>query len=137
MRSYPRDSPEAAARIVALALIADGHLSTTEIEALDCGGAREQLGISPDTLRAVVHTVCEDLLAASSGDWTAACTLDAQALETILDEIGDPVLRLRVLHACLAAVAADGHVFKGESAIIRAALVRWGMTSLVLEPKAA
>ncbi len=35
MRTYPTNSPEAAARIVALALLADGHLSLIEIDALE------------------------------------------------------------------------------------------------------
>ena len=30
MRSYPRNSPEAAARIVALVLISDGHVCSSE-----------------------------------------------------------------------------------------------------------
>lgn len=34
MRSYPANSPEAAARIVALALVADGHVSLIEIDTL-------------------------------------------------------------------------------------------------------
>ena len=35
MRSYPKNSPQAAARIVALVLIADGHVSQSEIDALN------------------------------------------------------------------------------------------------------
>ena len=34
MRTYPRNSPEAAARIVALVLISDGHVCRSEIETL-------------------------------------------------------------------------------------------------------
>jgi hypothetical protein len=34
MRSYPRNSPEAAARIVALVLICDGHVCRSEVETL-------------------------------------------------------------------------------------------------------
>jgi hypothetical protein len=127
MRSYRRDSPEAAARIVSIALIADGHHSRGELEALDCCGARERLGISQEALHDVVRTLCEDLLASSSGDWAAACTVDAATLESILDEVQDPLLRLEVLQLCLAAIASDGHVTHGESAVVRAAIQRWGL----------
>jgi hypothetical protein len=127
MRSYPPDSPDAAARIVALALIGDGHLSRAELDALDGCDARRQLGIDSAALHAVVRTLCEDLLACSGGDWTSACTVDAPTLESILDEIQDPLLRLKVLQLCLAAVSADGHVADGESRVVRAALIRWGM----------
>ncbi|MDH4418178.1 MAG: TerB family tellurite resistance protein, partial [Acidovorax sp.] len=34
MRSYPRNSPEAVARIIALLLISDGHVSRSELDAL-------------------------------------------------------------------------------------------------------
>ena len=45
MRSYPRNSPQAAARIVALAMLADGDLTRTELDALDQLDAHEQLGL--------------------------------------------------------------------------------------------
>lgn len=138
MRNYPRNSPRAAARIVALALIADGHVSRAELDTLDCCKAREQLGIAPEALQEVVHHLCEDLLLTSSGDWTAACVPESQALDAVLDEITDPLLRLRVLQLCLAGAAADGQVAPGESSILRAAVRRWGVdTGPELRRKAA
>ena len=134
MRSYPVDSPAAAARIVALALIADGHLSRQELEALDCCQAREELGIAPEALQDVIRTLCEDLLASASGDWAAACVLGPPQLESVLDEIRDPLLQLRVLQMCLAAISADGHVSDGESVIVRAAVERWGLAGRWPEP---
>ena len=44
MRSYPRNSPEAAARIVALVLISDGNVCRTEIEALQRLEVERELG---------------------------------------------------------------------------------------------
>ena len=38
MRSYPTNSPQAAARIVALTLLADGHVDGIEMDALDLSG---------------------------------------------------------------------------------------------------
>ena len=35
MRHYPRNSPQAAGRILALALLSDGHLSKRELDMLD------------------------------------------------------------------------------------------------------
>ena len=128
MRSYPRDSPEAAARIVALALIADGHLDHAEVEALDCCSACERLGIGRNELHAVVHGLCEDLLASGPGNWSAACAVDAATMEALLDEIQDPLLRLKVLQLCLPAIAADGHLSDGKTAVVHAAIERWGST---------
>ena len=44
MRSYPRNSPQAAARIVALLLIADGHVSRSEMDALYGRDIERELG---------------------------------------------------------------------------------------------
>ena len=35
MRTYPTNSPQSAARIVALTLVADGHVSPEELDALE------------------------------------------------------------------------------------------------------
>lgn len=126
MRTYPRNSPRAAARIVALALIADGHLSRTELEALDCCSTRERLGIAAPELHAVVQELCEDLLATSHGVWSGAGGVGPAELAAVMDEVDDPLLRLNVLQMCLAAVAADGDLADGESAVVQAALDRWG-----------
>lgn len=127
MRSYPIDSPEAAARIVALALLADGHFSRAEVEAMDRGGARAQLGLTPDQLHQVVHELCEDLLATCNQLWAAACTVDPPTLAALLDEVRDPMLRMQVLQLCILACTADGELADGESVVIRAAVSRWGL----------
>ncbi len=44
MRSYPRNSPQAAARIVALLLIVDGHVSRSEMDALYGRDIERELG---------------------------------------------------------------------------------------------
>ena len=62
MRSYPRNSPEAAARIVALVLIADGHVCSSEFDILQQLGAERELGLEPQLLPHIVHTLCEELL---------------------------------------------------------------------------
>ena len=45
MRSYPANSPQAAARIVALAVVADGDIGDAEIECLDRLTVHEQLDL--------------------------------------------------------------------------------------------
>ena len=45
MRSYPVNSPQAAARIVALTLVADGDIGDAEILWLDRLAVYEQLGL--------------------------------------------------------------------------------------------
>lgn len=125
MRNYPRNSPEAAARLVSLALLADGHLDRAEIEALQRSGACRDLGLSDEEFNAVLHAFCEDLLATSAHTWGAACLLDADTLDALMAEVDDPALRSRVLRLCAEVVHADRHVADGESLVLRTALDRW------------
>ena len=46
MRSYSANSPQAAARIVALTVVADGDIGDAEIEWLDRLAVHEQLGLA-------------------------------------------------------------------------------------------
>ena len=62
MRQYPKNSPQAAARIVALTLMSDGYAGKAEPDMLDKLGAPDQLGLTRAELHAVVHAFCEDLL---------------------------------------------------------------------------
>ena len=58
MRSYPIDSAEAMARIVAVALLADGVLDHSEVEALEKHELRNNLGLPAETLERVLHEFC-------------------------------------------------------------------------------
>lgn len=125
MRNYPRNSPQAAARLVSLALLADGHLDRAELEALQRTGACRDLGLSDEQFNAVLHAFCEDLLATSAHTWGAACQLDAETLDALMAEVDDPALRSRVLRLCAEVVHADRHVADGEALVLRTALDRW------------
>jgi uncharacterized tellurite resistance protein B-like protein len=126
MRTYPTNSPEAATRIVALAMLADGYLSPSELAVLDRQQANE-LGLDHDRIDAVLHAFCEDLLAETRQSWTDKCQIDQRTLAQLMSEIDDPDLRRRVLHLCIAIVEADQQVTDGESVVINAAVEHWGL----------
>lgn len=127
MRSYPRNSPEAAARIVALAMLADGHVCRTEAERIDHLRAHEQLGLDQAGWHAVTHACCEDLLATAETPWATACRVDARTLGDLMGEVDDPALRRTVLGLCVSVAEADDHLSDGESALLVAAVEHWGM----------
>ena len=131
MRHYPTNSPQAASRIVALALLADGHLVKAELDVLDRLDAHTQLGLDRSELHRVVHGFCEDLLATTVGGWANAGRMDAHTLHALLAELDDPDLRERVLSLCTAVVDADRHVADGESQLLLSALVQWGLVDKV------
>ena len=58
MRSYPRNSPEAAARIVALVMISDGHVCRSELDAMQRLQVERELGLTPVAFAQVVQTLC-------------------------------------------------------------------------------
>ncbi len=127
MRSYARNSPQAAARIVALALLADGHLCKTELDVLDRLDAHGQFGLERGQLHSVVHTFCEDLLSSMHLTWEDACRVDPRTMAELMAEIDDPALRLKLLRLCVSIVEADGHVAEGESIVLLAAVEHWGL----------
>lgn len=133
MRMYPRNSPQAAARIVALALLADGDLSQAELDVLDRLDAAGQLGLERPAFNAVVHSFCEDLLLSMNMTWAEACRIDPRTLQSLMAEIDDPDLRLKVLNLCVEVVEADRNVADGESIVLEAAVEQWGLHRQMLE----
>lgn len=127
MRHYLRNSPQAAARIVALAVLADGHLAPAELHVLERSHAHERLGLAREELHAVLHGFCEDLLQGAHLAWGDACRVDARTLSQLLADVDDPELRRTVLQLCLDLAQADEHIADGESVVLEAVVEHWGL----------
>lgn len=127
MRNYSVDSPQAAARIVALTLVADGDIGDAEIEWLDRLAVHEQLGLTRLELHAVLDAFCEDLLSSGQLKWADACPVDERTLGDLMADIEDPALRLEVLRLCVELAEVDSHVDEGESIVLVAAVEHWGL----------
>jgi hypothetical protein len=136
MRSYPHNSPEAAARIVALVLISDGHVCSSEFDVLKQLGAERELGLEPQLLPHIVHTLCEELLATGYQTGSLMCNVDDEALASLMAEISDPALQRTVLRLSLAAARADGHLADGETLVVEAARHHWKLVDAE-DPSAA
>ncbi|WP_315650302.1 TerB family tellurite resistance protein [Roseateles aquae] len=128
MRSYPTNSPQAAARLVALAMLIDGHASRVEMQALESLGLPQRLGISVAELSEVTQALCEDLMGIAETPWTPS-RLDAESLTPLLAEISDPALRSTVLQACVVIAAADSQLHEAESLLLLTALQHWQMSA--------
>jgi hypothetical protein len=127
MRSYPRNSPEAAARIVALVLIADGHVCRSEIDALNQLDAPRELGLAPQHLPGIVQTLCEDLLMDGFAGGSILSHVDDGSLASLLAEVDEPQLQGKVLHLAAAASKADRHLSDGEASVLNAIDHHWGV----------
>ena len=132
MRTYPANSPQASARILALAMLSDGHLCKVEIDVLDRLDVHSQLGMSRSQLHQVVHGFCEDLLATSQGGWADVCRIDAATLAGLMADIDAPELRLTLLRLSLAIIDADRHLAEGESLMLAAAVAHWELQAEML-----
>lgn len=125
MRTYPTNSPEAAARIVALALLADGHLSLIEIDALERHHVAARVGLTPEGLRTVLHDLCSDLLVQAPMAWHDATQIDPRLLRDLFAEVDDPALCAELLQLCRTVIEADRHVTDGEALMLSRAFVHW------------
>jgi len=125
MRTYPRNSPEAAARVVALVLTADGHFSGSEYEALrQCYGARD-LGLAPDDMPGIVQTLCEDLLMEGFDGRSILTHMGDCQMTSLLDEVDDLQLQGQVLRVAATIVHADKHLSEDETAMLTAICRHW------------
>ena len=120
-------SPQAAARIVALTLVADGDIGDAEIEYPDRLAVHEQLGLARHGLHALLDTFCEDLLSSEQLKWADACPVDERTLAQLTSKIHDPALRLKLLRLCVELAEVDAHVDDGESSELVAAVEHWGL----------
>jgi uncharacterized tellurite resistance protein B-like protein len=127
MRSYPVNSPQAAARIVALTVVADGDIGDPEVEWLDRLAVHEQLGLARHELHELLDSFCEDLLSSDQLKWADACPVDERTLRDLMSEIQDPELRLKLLRLCVELAEVDARVDEGESMVLVAALEHWGL----------
>jgi uncharacterized tellurite resistance protein B-like protein len=132
MQPYARNSPQAAARILALAMLADGRMCKAEIDTFDRLRAHEQLDLQRDEWHAVVDRLCEDLLTGARRRGADACEVDPAVLSGLMAEVDDPELRMKVLRLCVSVMKADRQIAPAESIVLVAAVDRWGLHPDVL-----
>ena len=124
MRSYDRNSPEAAARIIALVLIADGHVCQSELDALDRLDASRELGLAPGALPCILQTLCEDLLLDAYGG-ARSSRVDSGTLASLMAEVDEPALQRTVVRLAEGAANADRYLAEGESIVLEGMRRGW------------
>jgi len=125
MRTYKCDSPQAAARLVALCLLADSHVSSNELDALEEAGLSEKFGLAPGEFQSVMQGLCEDLTLSAHMDWGQLCAPNSELTQQLVAELKNPRMRDDVMRLCKIAAQADNHVSEGESAVLSAYARAW------------
>lgn len=119
------DSPEAAARVLVLAIVADGRLGACEVQALDDADAYARLGLDRDRFYRVMREVCAELLDRQVRTGDSMFRLDSTEACVWLDAITDEAQRRMVLKLAFQVIRSDGVLHPGESRFLWQALDRW------------
>lgn len=123
MRSYPVDSPQACARVLALALIADGGVSDAELASVSNQPETRALGIDEHLMQKVLQELCEDLQFMSRRRWGRE--LEAAQLDPLLGEVRDERCRGQLLALVYRIALADGRLCDGEGRLLAYMNRRW------------
>lgn len=132
LRAYPRNSPQAMARVLAMFMITDGRLDAREIEVMDQLRLYSLLGLSRAAFLDVLHDYCRDLLTAS--DRAGRIRLvDELRINAIVDGVDDRDRRVQVCAMILNIMHADGTYAAAELAVLDHVMARWGLSLEGLE----
>ena len=123
LRAYPVDSPRAKARLIVLAMLADGRVNASELDALAKYQAFLELGISRDDFFQVLYDFCRDAagLPVGRGNYLMSPAL----LETMFDEVSDIRERQKLARLIFDVIRSDGHLAEGEARLFWKALDSW------------
>lgn len=127
LRAYPHGSPRAKARLVALALLADGRLEDGEIDMLDRNGAFFRLGISRSDFFEVMADFCADLMRLPEGKGNALLT--PAMLAGLFAEVENGEDRTMLLQLIFELAHSDGTISGNEENLLRHAIENWAAPS--------
>jgi hypothetical protein len=124
LTSYPRNSPAAIARVVALAMLADATVHPREIDTIDALGLHQELGLSRDAFL----TIVSECFAEAMIDMRARDRMrlvDDALVDWILADLDDPQACALAYRATLALLPADGRLSPEELAVLQRMFDRW------------
>lgn len=125
MRHYETDSTPAAARLLALTVLADGGLDRNEVDTMMHTDLARRLGIGSVEFERILREYCEDLLASAHHMDGMRLKLADEVLELLLEDINDPALQRAMLRAMQDIVSADGIETSAEVDVLARAVEKW------------
>lgn len=122
-RKYQANSPEAKARLIALALLADGRLDDQELIELARRNAFARLGLSRDDFFQVLYDFCADVSTTPNrGD---SYLLAPGTLENMFAEVTEAAERKALLNVIFDVIRSDGRLALGEARLFWNAVDAW------------
>ncbi len=125
MRNYATDSPQAMARVVVLALMADGTVDRSELNLLKRQEIIRRLGLSPEQFDSISYEFFEDLLGHGQRHDSGQFVLTAEIVASVLEGVRDSALQQKALRLILAIVNADRCLTADEAGLIAQAQKHW------------
>jgi hypothetical protein len=132
MKDYPKNSPEAVARVVAMMMITDSSLDDRELGIMDELRIYDIIGISRGGFSQVVQDYCTELMGAGGKNGHIRL-VDKDRIDRIVDLVDDKKMRVQTCGMLLNIAKADGKLHDTELAVFKYILERWGMTLESLE----
>jgi len=125
MRRYPPNSPRAAARVVALTMVADGTICRGELHSLARLDVYERLNLDAVQMQQLLDELARDLFEFGAPAWDGSGGLHPLIMSCVLEDVSDPGLRETVLDICRDIAQADSRVTDGERALLILANTQW------------
>lgn len=136
-RRYELNSPQAAGRVLAMALLADGEFCGAERQLLQGVHAAATLGLQPEEWHGLLQQFQGEMEAHRGARWAHPCQLAPWLMSSVFDGVTDPALRRRLLRLCALMVEADGRIDEGECLVLTAAVEHWGLHGTLMQPEVA
>ncbi len=123
LRAYPVDSPRAKARLIALALFADGRVDAAELESLTRHDVFADIGITREDFFEVLYDFCADAIGLPEG--RGNYLMSPALLDTLFAEVGSAGERQKLVRLIFDVIRSDGHLAAGEARLFWKALDSW------------
>ena len=122
-RNYAPDSAQAKARLVLLALLADGEIDEYERMVLNHPHILETLGISREGFVRVLHELCEDMATLPRNGETFS--ISRPLLSSLFGAIHEAEDQDELLRVISALIMSDGHISPEEMQFWKSATQAW------------
>ncbi len=122
MRSYPKNSPQAAGRLLAVMMVVDGNLATSELQALDRSKIFDHIDLEIGQFQRLLQDLCDDM---QSSTVHGSVQLSNTVIDSLLEEIDDTDLRRKLLQTMWKIADADDWLADGEAVLLARAGTAW------------
>ena len=126
MRHYETNSTPAAARLLALTVLADGGLDRNEVDTMMHTDLARRLGIGSVEFERILREYCDDLMLSAHYLVGVRLKVADEVLDLLLEDIADPRLQQALLRTMQDIVSADGVETSAEVEVLARALEKWG-----------